>query len=517
MDRPRFHHVLTKLAAVIAIASVAACGSTGGAQLPLAPSATPVPTATPSTTTTIAATGTPQAIPAIGGGTATVSLAAAAGTAASASVSVTASATPPSGTAAISAAARKALAIARVALAYYTFVPSVDIQLTSFPIFTVSYPTSLVPAGTTLKEAFLDAASAQPVFTYDIAFGTNGATFASTAAAPKLLAGKAYIFAFYYETGSNATPTPTPTTTASTAPTATPSPAPTSTPVPVPGAFDITVPASIMSLTGQVAITDPATFSGFGGAHVFGRGGLVPTIFSAPTLINDCKLTVGTTSLTLTGGGQTIVAPLISTNPNAKTTVIASAISTAVSFYTLTGGMTLSITPDGLVNAVSGGNTVGQNVIACNRSYASSILADRSSETFVLSPATVAALTAKATSVTSTYPIAPSDFGGASGTALIGRGTISVGTTQRRVSDCKLTMTGATVTITADGGAFTRSATFASDPTDSYRYAVVPGAPGEFTFSPTNGVPIFFQANNFGNIIAASARSADFATTLACP
>lgn len=99
------------------------------------------------------------------------------------------SSTPPSGTPAIAAAARKTLSISRIALAYYTFVPSVDIQLASFPSFTVSYPTSLFAAGATIKEAFLDAGTAQPVFSYDIAFGASGATFTSTVSTPKLRAG----------------------------------------------------------------------------------------------------------------------------------------------------------------------------------------------------------------------------------------------------------------------------------------------------------------------------------------
>ncbi len=91
------------------------------------------------------------------------------------------SSTPPSGTPAIAAAARKTLSISRIALAYYTFVPSVDIQLASFPSFTVSYPTSLFAAGATIKEAFLDAGT--------IAFGASGATFTSTVSTPKLRAG----------------------------------------------------------------------------------------------------------------------------------------------------------------------------------------------------------------------------------------------------------------------------------------------------------------------------------------
>jgi hypothetical protein len=270
MDRPR----LRLVAALLAIATVSACGGANSTQLPAAPTAAPTvaatPTASPAPTGTPAssvtnvtvASATAQTLPTIGGGTATVSLAAVAGTAANASVAVTVSSTPPSGAIAIAAAARRTLALSRIALAYYTFVPSVDIQLASFPSFTISYPTSLLPAGTTIKEAFLDAGTGQPVFTYDIAFGTSGATFTSTAIAPKLLAGKAYIFAFYYETGNTATATPSATPTATATPTASPTPTPTTTA----SATPTPVPTAIGFASGSATFTVGAGYNGLAGA-----------------------------------------------------------------------------------------------------------------------------------------------------------------------------------------------------------------------------------------------------------
>jgi len=58
------------------------------------------------------------------------------------------------------------------------------------------------------------------------------------------------------------------------------------------------------------------------------------------------------------------------------------------------------------------------------------------------------------------YSLAPSDFGGASGTALLGRGAISSGLTFRYVTDCAFSFQNNTASLTADGGAFTQSSTF---------------------------------------------------------
>ena len=256
MDRPR----LRLVAALLAIATVAACSGTSTSQLPVAPSATPAPSSTPvaTTTTVTVASAAAQTLPTIGGGSASVSLAATAGTPANASIAVTVSSTPPGGAMAIAAAARKTLALSRIALAYYTFVSSIDIQLTSFPSFTVSFPTSLVPVGTTIKEAFLDAGTSQPVFTYDIAIGTSGATFTSSANPPKLLAGKTYIIAFYYEIGNTATATPIATPTPTASPSTVPTTGATATPVPVPTAIGFA--------SGSATFTAVAGYNGLAGS-----------------------------------------------------------------------------------------------------------------------------------------------------------------------------------------------------------------------------------------------------------
>ena len=95
------------------------------------------------------------------------------------------------------------------------------------------------------------------------------------------------------------------------------------------------------------------------------------------------------------------------------------------------------------------------------------------------------ALVRRAPSVYNVYSLAPSDFGGASGTALLGRGAISSGLTFRYVTDCAFSFQNNTASLTADGGAFTQSSTFTGT--------------GD-------------QANNFGNVIFATVRRTDGST-----
>ncbi len=296
MDRPR----LRLVAVLIAVATVSACGGTDNARLLPAPTA--APTAAPSFTSVTVASASAQSLPTIGGGTASVSLAAVAGTPANATVAVTVSSTPPSGAIAIAAVGRKTLTGSRIPLAYYTFVPSVDIQLVSFPSFTVSYPTSLLPAGTTIKEAFLDAGTAQPVFTYDISFGPSGATFTSTATAPKLLAGKAYIFAFYFESVATATATPTvtptPTATTNPTPTSSPSPSPTATttaratPTATPTASPTPTPTTVASAS-PTPVPTPIGFAGGSATFTAGAGyngltsSIVPLVTSESGVVGN--------------------------------------------------------------------------------------------------------------------------------------------------------------------------------------------------------------------------------------
>jgi streptogramin lyase len=211
-------------------AMLAGCGGGGGTSVPVL-TATPTPSPVPSVTTLAVGTSpAAQTLPSLNGTTGTVTLTGAAGTPANASVTVAVTTAPPAGIAALASTARSARAVTRTPIAYFTFTPNVDIQLASFPTFTIAFPAGLVPAGTAIHEAFLDASTSQPLYTLDIAFGPNGATFSSSAAAPKLLAGKSYVFAFYYELDANATSAPT--TTPSTVPTATPVPtaSPTATP-----------------------------------------------------------------------------------------------------------------------------------------------------------------------------------------------------------------------------------------------------------------------------------------------
>ena len=233
--------------ALVAAAVLAGCGSGGSTSIPtLTPPATasPAPSTAPNVATlAVGTTPATVALPAANGSTATVALAGAAGTPAGATVTITATTTPPAGITALAARGRSVKDVTRVPVAYFTFTPNVDIQLASFPAFTISFPAGIVPSGTTIHEAFLDASTSQPLYTLDVAFGPNGATFTSSANAPKLLAGKQYVFAFYYELGAGATPTPAPSTTptATPVPTASPtvtptaSPSPTATPTPSSG------------------------------------------------------------------------------------------------------------------------------------------------------------------------------------------------------------------------------------------------------------------------------------------
>ena len=249
------------MAACLVMLGIVGCSgsSTNAPPLPTAtPSPVPVSTQTPApTSTTLAVSSTSaQPLPAVNGGTASVSLAVPAGATTTATIMVAASASAPSGSIALAAAARAPRAISRTTLAYYAFVPSADIQLASFPAITLAFPTSVLPAGTVLHEAFLDPSTTPPAYVFDLAIGTSasgGTTFAPTASVPKLLAGKAYIFAFYSESVSNATatPVPSPSPSAVVSPTPLASATPKSTPTPSP------VPASSSS----GFISGSATFS----------------------------------------------------------------------------------------------------------------------------------------------------------------------------------------------------------------------------------------------------------------
>ncbi len=242
---------------LLCLGALSACGgtqSTVPATLP-APVATAVPTASPtpagSTTTTLAVSAAPAtaALPALNGATATVTFGAV-NPPAGATIAVSASTTPPGGIVALQGRNRRTQAVTRTTLVYFTWIPSATIALSAFPQLSATFPTSTVPAGTSLHEAFLDGSTAQPVYQLDVAFGANGATLSSTASAPTLQAGKPYVFVIYLETGAAPSPAPStapstaPSSAPSVAPSATPSAVPSATPSPVSGAF-LGNPASI--------------------------------------------------------------------------------------------------------------------------------------------------------------------------------------------------------------------------------------------------------------------------------
>lgn len=234
-------HALGLLAAV----ALCACGGTTQSVSPLTlptavPTASPSPAGPSTTTLSVGAGAASATLPAVNGAVPTVAFNAVSPPA-GASIAVTVSSTAPTGFAALQSAARTTRSVTRTTLAYVTWVPSTTIVLQAFPQYTFAFPQSLVPAGTTLHEAFLDGSTAQPVYQIDVAFGPNGATLTSSASAPTLQAGKTYIFAIYLETGATASPSPTPTA----GPSASPSPVPTASATPsaapsaspAPGAF----------------------------------------------------------------------------------------------------------------------------------------------------------------------------------------------------------------------------------------------------------------------------------------
>ncbi len=216
-------------AAVLTAALLAACGGGGVTTQPV-PLASPT-SAPVSATLAVGTSPATQSLSVANGATATISVTAAAGTPANASVAISTTAGPPAGGTAIAATLRQIQAVSHVSLAYVIFVANVDVQLAAFPTFTFTFPASVLPAGATIHQAFSDPTVLPLGYIYDVANGANGAPLTTTASAkaPKLIAGKTYVFALYYETGSAATPTPAPSATPSSAPTASPTPVATGT------------------------------------------------------------------------------------------------------------------------------------------------------------------------------------------------------------------------------------------------------------------------------------------------
>jgi hypothetical protein len=488
-------------------------GSTSVAPLPPAtgtPVASPTPSAAPSSTTSLAVTPAASTfvLPAVNGATASVTFGAVTPPA-GATIAVTGSATAPAGITALQSGRRRAQSVTRTTLAYYSWTPSATVSLSAFPQFTIAFPASLVLAGTTLHEAFLDASTAQPVYQLDIAFGANGSTLTSSAAAPTLQAGKTYVFVIYLET--NATPAPTST------PTVPPTPIATATPAP---SGDITVPASISTqAVGQASITNIAYFSGFAGTHVFGHGAISQFNGAPQTPIDDCKLTITATDVKLEGGGQTAVNPLISTNINIATQVFglndpfALGGSEHLQFFSMTGGTNVFIFA-GRVTAASA--LQGGPVISCASENATNITTDRSLDTLKFPAAALAALSQKAgnNAVFSQGNVKASDFGGASGTAMLGRGILSNGSGGASlVNDCTVSVNGGTVTVSANAGAFSRSVTFTGASSDTVQVATISGRPILYSFTSLAGGPMVFTVNDSGHVTQVNAGSG----TLTCP
>jgi hypothetical protein len=202
MNRPRL------AAAVLTAALLAACGGGGVTTQPV-PLASPT-SAPVSATLAVGTSPATQSLSVANGAAATISVTAAAGTPANASVAISTTAGVPAGGTAIAATLRQIQAVSHVSLAYVIFVANVDVQLAAFPTFTFTFPASVLPAGATIHQAFSDPTVLPLGYIYDVANGANGAPLTTTASAkaPKLIAGKTYVFALYYETGSAATPTP---------------------------------------------------------------------------------------------------------------------------------------------------------------------------------------------------------------------------------------------------------------------------------------------------------------------
>jgi hypothetical protein len=480
-------------------------GSTSVAPLPSA-TASPTPSAVPSSVTSLAVTPAASTfvLPAVNGANASVTFGAVtplAGT----TIAVSGSATAPAGITALQSGRRAARSVSRTTLAYYSWTPSATVTLSAFPQFTIAFPASVVLAGTTLHEAFLDGSTAQPVYQLDVAFGANGSTLTSTVAAPTLQAGKTYIFVIYLEAAA----TPAPTTTPTSAPTATPA-----------ASGEITIPASISTqAVGQASITNVAYFSGFAGTHVFGHGALAQFNGGTQTPINDCKLTITATDVKLEGGGQTAINPLISTNINIATQVFglndpfALGGSEHLQFFSMTGGTNVFIFA-GRVTAASASQ--GGPVISCATENATNIVTDRSLDTLKFPAAALAALSQKAgsTIVYSQANIKASDFGGASGSAMLGRGILANGSGGATlVNDCTVSVNGGAVTVSANAGAFTRTVTFTGASSDTAQVATVQGHPVLYSFTSLAGGPLVFTVNDSGYVTQVNAGSG----TLTCP
>ena len=285
-------------------------------------------------------------------------------------------------------------------------------------------------------------------------------------------------------------------------------------------ADDITVPPSIRAQAmGQASITDLAYFSGFSGSHLFGRGGKAPSLPEKPSLITDCRLTVSATDLKLEGGGETVVTPLISSNPSAKTQVVAQADpnhlggTQLLSFYDVSGaGMNVGIAYGRVISV--GGAKPG-TAITCGANSASNNTTDRSLDTVTFSMSTLSGFVAHAGSANpyTQKNVMAADLGGAAGKAIFGRGVLVTGGVPRLIDDCKVEVAGGTLTVS--GGGFSQSDTFTGAAADSLLLVRTP-TDTQFNFQPASGQKARIKVNAFGFVMGASATAAD-SSTLTCP
>ncbi|MEO7036667.1 MAG: hypothetical protein ABI548_22155 [Polyangiaceae bacterium] len=280
---------------------------------------------------------------------------------------------------------------------------------------------------------------------------------------------------------------------------------------------DITVPASVTGATdSQTNFTDASMLAGFAGSHLFARGGKADMPGGTATLITDCKLTVTGSALKLEGGGQTITAPFISTNPNTKTLLVTYPDPAKIgknqlmSFYDAGGsGLNIGIYA-GRVTAVSASKT--GTAIACNVDYASNDLTDRSLDTLILPSAAVSAITSKAGTNTSytQMGIATSDLGGATGKAILGQGIATVGGAKQIVTDCQVEVgSDGAITVSSVSAGISESSTLLGASGDVVQVVSAQGNPTQLTFS-TADHRVILDFNGYGfvrHIIALSANT----------
>jgi hypothetical protein len=106
------------------------------------------------------------------------------------------------------------------------------------------------------------------------------------------------------------------------------------------------------------------------------------------------------------------------------------------------------------------------------------------------------------------------DFGGAAGTAVLGRGyTTANAVVTGIVADCTVTLSGGTVTVA--GGAYSQSYTFSGSASDTTRVIAAPTNRTQILVTPTGG-RVFVTFDKFGFVIQASSLAPD-GSSLTCP